>query len=724
MPGFLKLLIRVRRLSATVFALPLLLCTTGCGGFWNGGNGDSSPHVLSITITPNPYQVALGSTGQVKATGKFSDGKERDLTDTVSWTVEGGSIASISNTGAIQPLATGEGSVRAEYGSMVITVPLTVTPAPLVSLEVTPVSPAVPLGLSVQLKAVGHYADSSTTDLTSKASWSSSSKTVATAGSDGQAVSHSVGATTVSASMGNVQGSAALSVTAAALTGIVVTGDNTSIPLGEKTQMHAVGGFTDGSQHDLTASVQWTSSDPKVVTVDNAGLAIAGSPGSATISAAVNSVSGSSPLAVTSAALTAIAVTGDNASIALGQKTQMHAEGNFTDGSQHDLTASAQWTSSDPKVVTVDNSGLAIAGSPGSAMISAAVKSVLGSGPLSVTSAELTAIAVTGDSTSVPLGRRTQMHAVGTFTDGSQQDLTSSAEWTSSDPKIVAVDNSGLAVGSSLGTATISAGVKSVSGSSALSVTSAALASLSVSPSSSVILFGRTQQLLLIATYTDGSTADVTANATWDSSNPQAASVDAHGVVLALDVGNSQLTASYQNQQASASVTVQPGLAVSRFILPPAGLDTMLRILSPGSTPSNSCAMIYVFDQNQQMSECCGCNISRDGLLALSYADDLLANPLTGIQSSAGTVMVIAADKAVNPSCDAGSITPSGHLETWSTTLEDLGRQSYAVTETPGLDAPLTDTQSANVQAQCAFLKILGSGHGICSCGKSPTSGY
>ena len=39
-------------------------------------------------------------------------------------------------------------------------------------------------------------------------------------------------------------------------------------------------------------------------------------------------------------------------------------------------------------------------------------------------------------------------------------------------------------------------------------------------------------------------------------------------------------------------------------------------ITTPGS--GNLCALIYVFEPDQQMAECCGCLITPDGLLTLS----------------------------------------------------------------------------------------------------------
>jgi len=127
--------------------------------------------------------------------------------------------------------------------------------------------------------------------------------------------------------------------------------------------------------------------------------------------------------------------------------------------------------------------------------------------------------------------------------------------------------------------------------------------------------------------------------------------------------------------------------------------------------------MIYVFDQKQQLAECCGCPVSLDGLLVLSLRNDLMANPLTGIKSTDGVVNVVAADHAGNPNCDASSISPSGILAAWSTNLASTSNGTYTILEDSAALSPLSDQQLSASQAQCSFAKTLGSGHGTCSCG-------
>jgi hypothetical protein len=149
--------------------------------------------------------------------------------------------------------------------------------------------------------------------------------------------------------------------------------------------------------------------------------------------------------------------------------------------------------------------------------------------------------------------------------------------------------------------------------------------------------------------------------------------------------------------------------------------DETVRITNPGLFYGNLCAMIYVFDNDQQLTECCGCVETHNGLRTLSVKRDLTSNPLTGVISSNGVIKIVSA--AVNNSpCDATSnVSPKANLRAWATHTQNLvvngNVVSFPITETEFSDSTLGATELANLQAQCAFLNILGSGHGICTCG-------
>jgi len=142
-----------------------------------------------------------------------------------------------------------------------------------------------------------------------------------------------------------------------------------------------------------------------------------------------------------------------------------------------------------------------------------------------------------------------------------------------------------------------------------------------------------------------------------------------------------------------------------------------VRIDNPGLTYGNLCAMVYVFDADQQLTECCGCVETHNGLRTLNVRTDLTSNPLTGVLSTNGVIKIVSA--AVNNSpCDPTSnVKPTANLRAWVTHIQNAVGTAWPITETESSDSTLGATELANLQAQCAFVNILGSGHGICSCG-------
>jgi hypothetical protein len=145
--------------------------------------------------------------------------------------------------------------------------------------------------------------------------------------------------------------------------------------------------------------------------------------------------------------------------------------------------------------------------------------------------------------------------------------------------------------------------------------------------------------------------------------------------------------------------------------------DATLRIDNPGLTYGNLCAMVYVFAADQQLSECCGCVETHNGLRTLSVRSNLTSNPLTGVPLPTGVIKIVSA--AVNNSpCDpTANVSPTANLRAWVTHIQNPVGTAYPITETEFSESTLGATELANLEAQCDFINILGSGHGICSCG-------
>src|ERR1039458_4770836 len=59
--------------------------------------------------------------------------------------------------------------------------------------------------------------------------------------------------------------------------------------------------------------------------------------------------------------------------------------------------------------------------------------------------------------------------------------------------------------------------------------------------------------------------------------------------------------------------------------------DATVRAVNDGDTETNLYASFYVFDDSEELTECCSCVITPDGLLSESVNNDLTHNPVTGI---------------------------------------------------------------------------------------------
>src|SRR5580698_9772176 len=141
--------------------------------------------LLSITVSPTTASIAAGTTQQFTATGHYLGGSTADLTSSVTWTSSLTSAATVSSTGLATGVATGATTVTATSGLILGTAALTVTPAVLVSISVSPLTASIAAGRTQQFTATGTYSDLSTANLTDSVTWSSSLTGTATVSSTG-----------------------------------------------------------------------------------------------------------------------------------------------------------------------------------------------------------------------------------------------------------------------------------------------------------------------------------------------------------------------------------------------------------------------------------------------------------------------------------------------------------------------------------------------------------
>jgi uncharacterized protein YjdB len=533
----------------------------------------------SIQVTPLSPSIAAGTKQQFAASGTYSDGSSQDLTGTVTWTSSDNTVAVISNSGATKGVAsglkTGGVTITASFGGTSGTAGLSITAAVLNSIAVSPTNPAVPAGMTQNLTAIGTYSDNSTQDVTALAQWQSSAVNTATVsnapGSQGLVTGVASGPATVTAQIGSgagmVMGGTTVNVTNAVLQSLTIAPASSSLAKGLTEQLTVSGAYSDGTHKDLTGAVTWNTSAPLVATVSNGaspGTVTAVGSGPVTITAQLGAVSTTASVQVTSAILQSITIMPASVSLIEGTTAQLAAQGNYSDTSTLDLTASVTWSTGDVTIAVVSNAtgtqGQVYGVAASTTAVMAQLGPISGSGLITVRAATLTSIAVSTSTPATPAGLTAQFSALGTYSNSTSQDLTTAVTWSVDDTGTATVSNAsgtqGLATGVAMGTTTVRATLSGISGSASLEVDAPIFQSVSVEPQAPVMNAADTLQLAATAHYSDLSKTDVTAMASWSGDNDAAATVDSGGLCTAVATGTANISATYMGQTGATTVTV------------------------------------------------------------------------------------------------------------------------------------------------------------------------
>lgn len=178
--------------------------------------------------------------------------------------------------------------------------------------------------------------------------------------------------------------------------------------------------------------------------------------------------------------VTQIYDTSGSSSLGVAAVRQFTATGNYSDGTQQYLTQQVAWTSENTGVATVSSAmGLVAAVAPGTVNIDAALNGITGKSSLTVIARNLTAIAITPVNWAMKAGKSQQFSATAEYGDGTMQDVTASAAWSSSTATVATVSSSGLVTAVGAGTTTITANYTG-KGSTTLTVSTTAPPNLGV----------------------------------------------------------------------------------------------------------------------------------------------------------------------------------------------------------------------------------------------------
>jgi len=432
--------------------------------------------LVSVTL-PSPT-VVVGETEHGVATAK-------DVTGTLlsgrpmTWRSSVPAVASVNDAGMISALAPGATMISASAEGVSGSASLTVNapaPIPVASVSVSLSASSVVAGQSAQATATVKDAGGNT--LSGRVvTWESSNNGIATVSATGSIVAVTAGTATITASSEGVNGSAALTVTAAPpvpVATVSVSLNPSSVVAGQTGQATAT--LKDAGGNTLSGRVvTWQSSSQGVATISSSGGISAIAAGTTTITATSEGKSGTATLTVTAASpvpVATVTVSLSASSIVAGQTGQ--ATATLKDAGGNTLSGRVvTWQSSATGVATVSGSGGITAIAAGTTTITATSEGKTGTATLTVTAVPpvpVASVTVSPTTASVQVGSTQQYTAV--TRDASGNVLTGRPiTWTSNATGVATVSGSGLGTGVATGSATITATSGTASGTANITVT-------------------------------------------------------------------------------------------------------------------------------------------------------------------------------------------------------------------------------------------------------------
>jgi hypothetical protein len=195
----------------------------------------------------------------------------------------------------------------------------------------------------------------------------------------------------------------------------------------------------------------------------------------------------------------------------------------FANGGQQAYIVRLAWDGTLPPAPNTNPAPYATAAATGVGFASAQIQASLGSvsappAVVYVGTPVLQSIAITPATLPpIPINATVQFEATGINSDGTTEVITTSVRWTSTDTAVISIASGGLATpagpGRAILTATDLTGL--VSGSIPVIVSGGLLTGITVTPSALLLVAGQTQQFAATGSYSDKTSQDLTAIATW-----------------------------------------------------------------------------------------------------------------------------------------------------------------------------------------------------------------
>ncbi|UKK97263.1 Ig-like domain-containing protein [Brevibacillus brevis] len=377
------------------------------------------PQNLTADITT--VAIPVGGAKQVTVKASYPDGSSaEDVTQKVVWSSSAPNVASVRQ-GLITGVSTGAATVTATYGTR--TVNISVSVGVMQTLTVDKKKIVLGNGKSETVKLTAAYADGTTKDVTDTATWSTASAAVAEV-MNGKITATGAGKTTVTGTFDGKSVSIAVEVDQA--TNLSVDPRMLILNVNESKDIKLSATNSAGNSDNVTNDAEWSSSSLKVADVVN-GRVTGLSNGRATITAKYGGKSISIPVEV--GIVSKLEADKRFVSTKSNSNVQVTLTATFSDGRTMDVTNLADWKTSNYKVADVTK-GLVSGRAFGKATVTARYNDKSVSIPVDVDTLKYLKTDVV--QLVMSKGETKQVKAIATYMDGSDQDVSKPALWTTS----------------------------------------------------------------------------------------------------------------------------------------------------------------------------------------------------------------------------------------------------------------------------------------------------
>ncbi len=505
--------------------------------------------MAQVILTPLTASAVGGGSVQFAVYGLRKNGDS--VAVSVAYAATGGIISGAGLYTAGQSAGTYQVIATQSGGTLASTAAVTISNVPVASVTVSPAAANLTAGATTPLTATPK--DANGTALTGRAvTWATSNAAVATVSASGLVTGGAAGSATITATSEGQSGTSALTVTNVPVASVTVSPTAATVTVGTTTQLTATPKDANGTALSGRV-VTWATSNAAIATVSASGSVTGVAAGSATITATSEGQSGTSVITVTNVPVASVTVSPATASVTVGTTSQLTATAKDANGTALSGRV-VTWATSNAAAATVSASGLITGVAAGSATITATSEGQSGTSAITVTNVPVASVTVSPTAAGVTVGATTQLTA--TPKDANGTALSGRAvTWATSNAATATVSASGLVTGVAAGSATITATSEGQSGTSAITVTSVPVASVTVSPAAVSLTVAQTMQL---AAVTKDAAGNVLTGRTvsWTTSNSTVATVLATGLVTGVAAGTATITATSEGVAGTAASAV------------------------------------------------------------------------------------------------------------------------------------------------------------------------